>query len=164
MVTQLKFLEKQLQRLKDPATADLVTSDLCRVRDTLTSPGNLRVFMATDIDKLTTPLKPWESFIENSKSERYQYLCYWHVLVTISLSLSLSLSSSCSPDLPPILPPSHCLVETAAGKTLVAGVGGVESNFFVQSVPCIRSHDHPDYPAILVFIEYLTALEVMISL
>ena len=68
--------------------------------------------------------------------------------------------SSSSPPLPPILPPSHSLSATAAGKTLVAGVGGVESNFLIQSVPCVRSHDHPDYPAILVFIEYLTALEV----
>ena len=74
----------------------------------------------------------------------------------------LYLSISCSPpSLPPILPPSHSLAtDFAAGKTLVVGVGGVESNFLVQSVPCIKSHDHPDYPAILVFIEYLTALEV----
>ncbi|CAI8039021.1 Uncharacterized protein C05D11.1 [Geodia barretti] len=135
MVTQLKFLEKQLARLKDPATASLVTSDLCRVRDTLTSPGNLRVFMATDIDKLSTPLQPWEIFMGRANSK------------------------SSSPPLPPILPPSHSLSATAAGKTLVAGVGGVESNFLIQSVPCVRSHDHPDYPAILVFIEYLTALE-----
>ena len=69
MVTQLKFLEKQLARLKDPASASLVTSDLCRVRDTLMSPGNLRVFMATDIDKLSTPLQPWDIFMGKANSK-----------------------------------------------------------------------------------------------
>lgn len=70
MVAQLEFLEKQLQRLKDSKTADLVTSDLYHVRDTLTSPGNLRVFMATDVNKLTTTLEPWELFVQEAKSER----------------------------------------------------------------------------------------------
>ena len=178
MVAQLKFLEKQLARLKDPATADLVTSDLCRVRDILTSPGNLRVFMATDIDKLTSPLKPWGMFMQRAKSERYYVTLHFSVFnydgrVPVP-SIELILSQSCnaclpvfrhSPPspLPPILPPSHCLSDSAAGKTLVVGVGGVESNFLIQSVPCVRSHDHPDYPAILVFIEYLTALEVRSS-
>ena len=89
---------------------------------------------------------------------------YIHV-VCFSFSPPLSLSHThhivtSFPTLPPILPSSLSLNPTATGKTLVAGVGGVESNFFVQSVPCIKSHDHADYPAILVFIEYLTALEV----
>ena len=42
----------------------------------------------------------------------------------------------------------------------MAGVGGVESNFLVQSVPCVKSHDHPDLPVIMVFMEYLCCLEV----
>lgn len=42
---------------------------------------------------------------------------------------------------------------------LLAGVGGVDSNFLLQSIPCVKSHDHPDLPAILVFMEYLCALE-----
>lgn len=42
---------------------------------------------------------------------------------------------------------------------MLVGVGGVESSFLLQSVPCIRSYDHPDLPAIMVFIEYLIALE-----
>ena len=65
---------------------------------------------------------------------------------------------------PSILPSSESLNPSATGRTLVAGVGGVESNFLIQSVRCITSHDHPDYPAILVFIQYLTALEVHGSL
>ena len=100
MVTQLKFLEKQLARLKDPATASLVTSDLCRVRDTLTSPGNLRVFMATDIDKLSTPLQPWEIFMGRANSKRYAlhilyiaftlYLYFGYYILVIILILPLN--------------------------------------------------------------------------
>lgn len=68
MVTQLQFLEKQLQKLKDPATADLVISDMTTVRDTLTSPANLRVVMATDVGGLSgsNPLEPWAVFVEKA--------------------------------------------------------------------------------------------------
>ena len=80
-------------------------------------------------------------------------------LLLVSLSpFPLSIPSPSS--LPHIHPSHHTLHPSSAGKTLIAGVGGVESNYLVQSIPCIKSHDHPDYPAILVFIEYLTALEV----
>ena len=62
--------------------------------------------------------------------------------------------------MPKILPSQRFVDPSAKGKTLVAGVGGIDSNFLVQSVPCVKSHDHPDIPAIMVFIEYLCALEV----
>ena len=67
MVAQLEFLEKQLKKLKDSTMADSVTSDLYVVRDTLTSPANLRVFMATEVNKLTTPLEPWELFVQEAR-------------------------------------------------------------------------------------------------
>ena len=43
---------------------------------------------------------------------------------------------------------------------MIAGVAGVESSFLVQSVPCVREYAHHDVPAIMVFCEYLCALEV----
>ena len=36
----------------------------------------------------------------------------------------------------------------------------MDSNFLIQMTPCVTSHMHPDLPAIMVFIEYLCALEV----
>jgi len=39
-------------------------------------------------------------------------------------------------------------------------VAGVESNFLALMTPCVTSHLHPDLPAIMVFMEYLSALEV----
>ena len=72
MVMQLQFLEKQLQKLKDPATVDLVISDMTSVRDTLTSPANLRVVMATDVGGLSSldPLEPWAVFVEKARVGR----------------------------------------------------------------------------------------------
>ena len=36
----------------------------------------------------------------------------------------------------------------------------MESNFLILTLPCIDDYNHPDLPAIMVFIEYLVALEV----
>lgn len=42
----------------------------------------------------------------------------------------------------------------------MAGVGGVDSSYLALAVPSITDHNHKDFPAILVFIEYLCCLEV----
>ena len=62
--------------------------------------------------------------------------------------------------LPSVKPARELLSSDAGGKTMLAGVGGVESNFMLLTTPCITSYDHPDFPAILVYIECLCALEV----
>ena len=62
------------------------------------------------------------------------------------------------------------LLKPTAGIVPIRGsTGGVtarlvalassESSYLVQATACIRSFTHPDYPAIMVAIEYLTALE-----
>ena len=62
--------------------------------------------------------------------------------------------------LPAIPPARRSLRLDAAGQTLIAGVAGVESNFLYLSLPCDVDYNHPDLPAIMVFAEYLVALEV----
>ena len=47
------------------------------------------------------------------------------------------------------------------GKSAI-GIGSVESAYLLQTCKGVDSYNHPDYPAILVFIEYLCALEVKI--
>ena len=59
-----------------------------------------------------------------------------------------------------VLPASTFVKSCVGGVAQVAGVGGVESSFLTQSVACVTSQSHPDYPALLVLIEYLCALEV----
>ena len=61
---------------------------------------------------------------------------------------------------PLILPRREFRSSNAGGRTMLAGVGGVESNFMMLTTPAITTYDHPDLPAILVYIECLCALEV----
>ena len=42
---------------------------------------------------------------------------------------------------------------------LIVGVGSVESSFLIQWTKCLSDFDDPDYPAVLVFIQYLTQVE-----
>ena len=42
---------------------------------------------------------------------------------------------------------------------LIAGVGSVESSFLIQCTKCLSDFDDPDYPALLVFIQYFTQME-----
>jgi len=51
-------------------------------------------------------------------------------------------------------------LDSQFGNTsLIVGVGSVESAFLIQWTKCLSDFDHPDYPAILVFIQYITQLE-----
>ena len=49
---------------------------------------------------------------------------------------------------------------TAPGRTVIAGVGGVESNYLLISAPCVKDYSDPDLPAIMLFAECLSTLEV----
>lgn len=42
---------------------------------------------------------------------------------------------------------------------LIVGVGSVESSFLIQWTKCLSDFDDPDYPAVLVFIQYITQVE-----
>jgi len=42
---------------------------------------------------------------------------------------------------------------------LIVGVGSVESSFLIQWTKCLSDFDDPDFPAVLVFIQYLTQVE-----
>ena len=70
MVTQLQFLTSLLTKLKDPSTSEGVIQNMASLRDTLTSPDNLRVIMSTNINTLTTPLTAWEGFLQQPLSKR----------------------------------------------------------------------------------------------
>ena len=56
--------------------------------------------------------------------------------------------------------PSSPAISSPGKRTLIAGVGGVESNYLTLCVPCVKGYAHPDLPAIMVFMECLGALEV----
>lgn len=64
MLTQLSFLTSLTGKLKESPSADQVMTAMNRVREVLTSPANLRVFMAANVTSLPTsdPLEPWNNF------------------------------------------------------------------------------------------------------
>ena len=47
----------------------------------------------------------------------------------------------------------------AEKKSVIVGVGSVESSYLVQVVPCVNSYLQEDLAAIKVFIQYITQLE-----
>lgn len=133
MLTQLSFLTLLVARLKE--APEEVIASLNSVRETLTGQGNLRVFVATNVLALphSQPLEPWKAF-------------------------PLQSSPVAPSSLPPVAPLREFL-SPAPLHTRIAGVGGVDSNYLVQTCPCVTSHLHSDLPAIVVLIEYLCALE-----
>lgn len=47
------------------------------------------------------------------------------------------------------------------GKRVIIGLGSVESNFVITNTPCFNSTQHPDYAPLMLFVQYLTQLEVI---
>ena len=76
MVTQLKLLTSLLANLKDssPSTSvDRLLADMTQLRDTLTSPNNLRVVMTANINTLSAPLESWKEFLPKHLLQRCIY-------------------------------------------------------------------------------------------
>ena len=63
MLTQAAFLSKLTGTLKHSAQEVIVAIE--GVRDGLTSPDNVRVFLTVDVNSipLSEPLEPWQSFL-----------------------------------------------------------------------------------------------------
>eukprot|EP00057_Strongylocentrotus_purpuratus_P025310 XP_011679784.1 PREDICTED: uncharacterized protein LOC584034 [Strongylocentrotus purpuratus] len=60
MIRQQNFLTKLLEQLgQDPST---VIKNLNSLRDLVTSPGNVRVHMAANMKKLSSPQSPWQQY------------------------------------------------------------------------------------------------------
>lgn len=60
--------------------------------------------------------------------------------------------------------PDHTLInplEKIALNGCVTGLGCIESAYMVQCTPCIKDVMHPDKAALLVYLQYLTQLEVI---
>jgi len=57
------------------------------------------------------------------------------------------------------------LLNTASSgkRCKILGMGSTESSFLYQTVAAISDHNHPDVPALHVFLTYLTQLEVRIT-
>ena len=63
MVTQCKFLTALQTRLKDSSGSKIVLQEIGQLRQEVTKPENFRIFVSTDITKVTgSTLEPWTYF------------------------------------------------------------------------------------------------------
>uniref|UniRef100_UPI00358F5AD4 uncharacterized protein C05D11.1-like isoform X2 n=1 Tax=Myxine glutinosa TaxID=7769 RepID=UPI00358F5AD4 len=136
MVRQQHFLLKLLERLqKEPSE---VLTDLETLKKILVAPENLRIHISANLDSLS------EIFPSPHLALRSALLKDNHVNMAIS---------------PNPLKESHYFLRQTSPIGVIVGVGAVESSYLIQTVPCVTSCLDPNLPAIMVFIEYLTALE-----
>lgn len=133
MVRQYSFLNQLISDLENDASK--VIEKVEKLRSLLTQPSNLRVHVAADVNRLPdNPHVPWKT------------------------NLLLDTSAVIPKNIPPVKRSSAFLADSP-GHGKIVGVGAVESSFLYQTTRCIDSFDHPDLPAIMVFLECLTTLE-----
>ncbi|XP_011145031.2 uncharacterized protein C05D11.1 [Harpegnathos saltator] len=139
MLRQQKFLTDILERLNDETGKREVIAEIESVRKTLTSPKNMVLYMAVNVEKLTVQVPnvyaPWNMFFSD---------------VGTSAKTKLSVTSDWS------------LMNSAddiAISGCITGLGCIESSFLCQTCPCITDYHSPDLPALTVCLQYLTQVE-----
>lgn len=137
MLRQNKFLEQLLQTLD--TNPDKIEDQMNTVRQILTGTTNLTVHMSADVKKLAAdgyhPQNIWSKFVAQDSQTQSQ-------------------SSVMKKTFEYVLPMAE-----AEKKSVIVGVGSVESSYLVQVVPCVNSYLQEDLAAIKVFIQYITQLE-----
>lgn len=139
LVTQQKFLTKILADLEKGSDATI--GMLNGIRGKLTVPANLKVHMAADWARL-----------ENEKNVLGAWLQYMPKGVAAEGGQG---KLTVVPDW--MFIEAERKVDGKLGAVL--GMGSVESSFLLQSVPSIKDFMHPDLPAVMLFLQYLTQLE-----
>ena len=72
MIRQLNYLNDLLIKIEDENQCERIIGKLDDLKSTLTSPHNITVHMAANLDKLTKPEEPWiQKFLpQNSTPEK----------------------------------------------------------------------------------------------
>ncbi|XP_060831851.1 uncharacterized protein C05D11.1-like [Bombus pascuorum] len=139
MLRQQKFLNNVLERLNDETGQKEVISEIESVREVLTTPKNMVLYMATNVDKLTAQVpnvySPWNT--------------YFSTFSTSSKTKLEAIPDSALINSPDEIPFKGC----------VTGLGSIESSYLCQSCSCINDYHSPDLAPLLVCIQYLTQLE-----
>ncbi|KAK6619201.1 hypothetical protein RUM44_003583 [Polyplax serrata] len=138
LLRQQKFLTELVEKLDNPATAEVVLRELDTVRVLLTAPGNIAVYVAANLDtlSLTHPdiIEPWTEVLPkhvNPVKMKYSVVNDY----------------------------VHMNNNESEGNGCLVGLGCVDSAFLCQTVSTIRDFNDPDLPALLVFIQYVTQVE-----
>ncbi|KAK1127835.1 hypothetical protein K0M31_003327 [Melipona bicolor] len=139
ILRQQKFLNNILERLNDETGQREIVSEIESVREVLTTPKNMVLYMATNVDKLTAQIpnvyNPWNT--------------YFSTFDTSSKTKLEAIPDSILINSPDEIPFKGC----------VTGLGCIESAYLCQSCPCINDYHSLDLAPLLVCIKYLTQLE-----
>ncbi|XP_023020385.2 uncharacterized protein C05D11.1 isoform X1 [Leptinotarsa decemlineata] len=135
VLQQSKFLTEVIRKLDGEGSKDIV-ADIEKVRKIITSPSNLVLYIAGNLDILSNTSKPLEAFLppEIEVTEKQQKL-----KVTPDYKLLKDLDDS----------ENGCII----------GMGCLESSFFIQTTKSISSYTDPDLPALMLYLQYLIQAE-----
>ncbi|XP_031827679.1 uncharacterized protein C05D11.1 [Nomia melanderi] len=139
MLRQQKFLNNVLDRLNNEKEQKEVISEIEVVRKALTTPKNMVLYMATNVDKLTHQIPDVHTSWKTHFSE-----------LDTSNKTKLEIISD-STFINPL--------QEIPIKGCVTGLGCIESSFLSQSCQCINSYKHPDLAPLNVCLQYLTQFE-----
>ncbi|VVC45099.1 Peptidase M16, C-terminal,Metalloenzyme, LuxS/M16 peptidase-like,Peptidase M16, N-terminal [Cinara cedri] len=132
----LTYLQKQIET--DEGFNEIL-QDLNTVKKMFIEPNNIKMHLAADIDNLCK-IKPdapsllTKLFPADVKRTKKSFETIF--------------------DDAYILPLHHCSIRACA-----VGMGAIESSYFTQVTESINDFNHPDMPALLVFLQYFTQLE-----
>lgn len=139
LLRQQKFLTKLIDRLNDESGEQKVKEEIESVRKVLTSPKNMVLYMATNVDKLAAKVEnvytPWNEFFSDVDANEKQPL---NIIEDWKLMRS---------------------PEDIVLKGCVTGLGCIDSSYLVQSCQCINDFQNEDLAPLLVCLQYLNQTE-----
>eukprot|EP00929_Paragymnodinium_shiwhaense_P095329 TRINITY_DN56406_c0_g1_i1.p1 TRINITY_DN56406_c0_g1~~TRINITY_DN56406_c0_g1_i1.p1 ORF type:complete len:1111 (+),score=243.87 TRINITY_DN56406_c0_g1_i1:93-3425(+) len=141
-IRQQPFLTKMLERLEaSPEEAAKVVDEIKSLKTWLLEPSRMQIFVAGDMTVLS------------SKAEPYKELAAALLPQRAEASAAPARVGSCLGERT-----DKSILSGKSSQAVVAALSAIESNFLKVSAPGIGPYD-PDHAALLVAIEYLTALE-----
>lgn len=144
---QQRFLEELNARLA--ATPAEVVREVEEFRAFITQPHRMRLHVACDVSRVPRPARVWieqfaEAFVAATDAP-FAVTPVTHAQALIKPGATIRRVRGAS------------VAESSCGRFAV--VHSSESSYLIQTTSCISSFTHKDYPAMMVAIEYLTALE-----
>ncbi|XP_065172046.1 uncharacterized protein C05D11.1-like, partial [Atheta coriaria] len=137
ILSQHAFLTKLLEQL-DSDESKSVIETFESIRKIITSPDNVVLYCAGNVDLVNGAAELLDDFLPKSLNE-LQTQKPLHVTPDYSLLLENLATDS----------PANCII----------GMGCLESSFFYQATPSIKDFNDPDYPALMLYLQYLIQCE-----
>ncbi|EDV28100.1 uncharacterized protein TRIADDRAFT_21141 [Trichoplax adhaerens] len=135
MIRQSKFLKEVLTDINTAPA--IVIEKLEKLRRILFDPSNVFIHITCDLHRL--PKISVASLFSNFVPSSFSIPSEKRLIVPEYSSKYRTFSPTLS--------------------NIIVGVSSVESSFLIQNSPCVNDYNHPDCAPLMVFIEYLIALE-----